>query len=98
MPNRALQTVQNAIQFFGLGQAAGKSVEHKSILYILPAHAFLDHRDRYFVRNQRAAVGVFFYFLAESSTVFDVIAEHVAGRNMWDCEQLNQARGLCSFA
>ncbi len=92
------QLLEDSAQGFGLGHAARETVEQETDFYIIAPQPLANHGDGHVVGHQLSLVGVGLGGFAKLGVVLDVVAEHIAGGDMRDIEQVDQFGGLGALA
>ena len=98
--NIHLQTVsgQDFVERLGLDRRTGEPVEDTPAGILVLGDVIPDHADDDLVGSQLAFADVLFHAASELRAAPDLVADHLAGRNMVDSVVLFQALGLGALA
>ena len=90
---------EHLLQCLGLRDRTGETVEDHA--FVLFAEAVVDagqNVDHQVVGDQLTVVDIFFCCLAQLSAVLDLVAQHVAGRDMFETILSDHLVALCALA
>ena len=89
---------QDFVERLGLNRRTGEPVENTPAGILVLGDVIPDHADDDLVGSQLAFADVLFHAASELRAAPDLVADHLAGRNMVDSVVLFQALGLGALA